>query len=58
MIDCGKLLILIATSYTIATPYNVYNLVDPAFMQGEVQSGYSKRAYSFTNQRLLVPAWR
>ena len=29
-----------------------------SFMQGEVQSGYSKRAYSFIDQRLLVPAWR
>ena len=27
-------------------------------MQGKVQSGYSKRAYSFINQRLLAPVWR
>ena len=27
-------------------------------MQGEVQSGYSKRAYSFIDQRLLVSTWR
>ena len=26
-------------------------------MQGEVQPGYSKRACSFIDQRLLVPAW-
>ena len=26
-------------------------------MQGEERPGYSKREYSFIDQRLLVPAW-
>ena len=26
-------------------------------MQGEVQPGYSKRAYLFIDQRLLAPEW-
>ena len=26
-------------------------------MQGEMQSSYSKRAYSYIDQRLLAPAW-
>ena len=34
----------------------IYNLVDPASMQGEVRSGYSKCAYSLIQQRLLAPA--
>ena len=41
-------------------PYT-YNLVDPScplYMQGEVQSGYCKRAYSFIDQRLLASVWR
>ena len=29
-----------------------------AFLQGEVQSGYSKLAYLFIDQRLLAPVWR
>ena len=41
----------------MATAYHI-NLVDPAFVQGEVQSGYSKYAYSLIDQRLLAPAWR
>ena len=28
-----------------------------AFMQGEEQSGDSKHAYSFINQKLLATAW-
>ena len=28
------------------------------FLQGEVQSGYSKRTYSFINQKLLACMWR
>ena len=27
-------------------------------MQGEVQAGYFKHAYSFMDQRLLAPEWR
>ena len=40
----GKLLIL------TATPYHIL-----AFMQDKEQSGYSKRPYSFIDQRLLAP---
>ena len=28
------------------------------FLQGEAQSGYSKLAYLFIDQRLLAPVWR
>ena len=42
------------TSYSV--PYIILLIL--SFMQGEVQSGYSKCAYSFINQRLLVPVWR
>ena len=37
---------------------HIYNIVDTAFNQGEVQSGYSMRAYLFINQRLLEVVWR
>ena len=36
----------------------MYDLVDPAFMYVEVQSGYSKGAYSFIVPRLLASLWR
>ena len=47
------ILIAIITLYHVA----IILLILP-FTQGEVQSGYSKRAYSFINQRLLASAWR
>ena len=49
--------ILIAnTPYSYSVPYIIL-LILP-FMQGEVQIGYSKCAYSFINQILLALAWR
>ena len=42
--------------YSYSVPYIIL-LILP-FMQGKVNSGYSKHAYLLTNQRLLAPAWR
>ena len=56
-IDRGKLLILMAiTLYSYSVPYIIL-LILP-LMQGEMQSSYSKRAYSYIDQRLLAPSWR
>ena len=46
-----------ATKLYTATPYHIILFI-LTFMQGEVQSGYSKYAYLFIDQRLLAPAWR
>ena len=49
---------LIATTLIASLYHSFIILLILPFMQGEVQSGYSKFAYSFINQRLLAPAWR
>ena len=54
-IDHSKLLILIATiHYSYSVPYIILLIL--ASMEGEEQPGYSKRVYSYIDQRLLAPA--